>query len=132
MVLAASFCFFFYVTLSYDYSWSRIAPYADNLFAGWGMTVGISLCALVGSTIIAAGLTAAELSTVSPARWLARGYIEIVRGTPLLVQILIGVYMIAPKLGLDSKFGLGVLLLSGFAAAYLAEIFRGGIESIPK
>lgn len=131
-VLAASFCYFFWVVLTYDFRWGRIAAYTDNLFSGWLMTVVISLAALLGSSLIAAALTAAEVSDLLVARWLSRLYVELVRGTPLLVQILIGYYMIAPNLGLDSKFGIGVLLLSGFSAAYLAEIFRAGIESIPK
>ena len=139
VILATSFCYFFYILVSYDYQWARVAPYAGNLFSGWGVTVLISVIALVCSTLIAVGLTAAELSSVAPAKWLARTYVELVRGTPFLVQILIVVYMIAPALQqkfpdlpLNNKFGLGVLLLSGFAAAYLAEIFRGGIESIAK
>ena len=132
VVLAASFFFFFFALLSHDYNWNSMLPYAGNLLSGWWTTVWISLAALIGSTLMAAGLTVAKLSDVKPARWLANLYIELVRGTPLLVQLLIGAYMLAPKLHLDNRALVGVLILSAFAAAYLAEIFRGGIESIAK
>jgi polar amino acid transport system permease protein len=132
VVLAASFCFFFYALFSYDYNWSSMLPYAGNMVHGWWTTVWISLAALVVSTLVAAGLTVAKLSDVRLTRWLVNIYIEVVRGTPLLVQLLIGAYMLAPKLGIGNRLVVGVVMLSAFAAAYLAEIFRGGIESIAK
>jgi polar amino acid transport system permease protein len=131
-ILAASFCFFFWALFSHEYNWSSMWPYAGNLLQGWGTTVWISLAALVVSTLMAAGLTVAKLSDVKPARWLANLYIELIRGTPLLVQLLIGTYMLAPQLHITNRAVVGVLILSAFAAAYLAEIFRGGIESIAK
>jgi len=132
VILAASFCFFVYAIFSHQYNWSSMVPYAGNLLSGWWTTVWISLAALVGSTLLAGGLTVAKLSEVKPASWLANLYIELVRGTPLLVQLLIGAYMLAPKLGIGNRAVVGVIMLSVFAAAYLAEIFRGGIESIAK
>ncbi|MFV1994573.1 MAG: amino acid ABC transporter permease [Verrucomicrobiales bacterium] len=132
VVIGAGFCFFFFVLLRYDYEWDRIGPYWGNLANGWGMTVLVSAGALLLSILGAAALTTAQLSGIAPARWAARGYVEVVRGTPLLVQILIGYYMFAPALGLSSRFWIGIALLAGFAAAYLAEIFRGGIESVPR
>ncbi|MCB1065163.1 MAG: amino acid ABC transporter permease [Verrucomicrobiae bacterium] len=96
------------------------------------MTLLVSAASLILSVIIGAGLTAGQLSTFSPARWLARGYVEIIRGTPLLTQILIGYYLVAPMLHWENKFAVGVLILAAFAGAYLSEIFRAGIGSIPK
>lgn len=130
-VLGASFCYFFYIVFSYDYQWSRIGPYWGNLASGWGTTILVSGAALVLSTVIAFALTATQLCEVRAARWAVRSYVEVIRGTPLLVQILIGYYMVAPALGLESRFWAGILLLAAFSAAYLSEIFRGGVESIP-
>ena len=132
VVLVASFCFFFYALFSHEYNWSSMLPYAGNMLHGWWTTVWISLAALVGSTLMAAALTVAKLSEIRLARTMANLYIEAVRGTPLLVQLLIGSYMLAPKLGIENREVVGLILLSAFAAAYLAEIFRGGIESIAK
>ncbi len=65
-------------------------------------------------------------------RCLSRFYIEIIRGTPLIVQILFSYYVIFERLRLNDPFWAGILIISGFAAAYLSEIFRAGIESVPK
>jgi len=59
-------------------------------------------------------------------------YVELIRGTPLLVQLLIGFYVIASAVGLENRFVVGVLVLSLFSGAYMAEIFRGGLAAIPK
>jgi polar amino acid transport system permease protein len=61
---------------------------------------------------------------------LIHGVVEVVRGSPLLVQLLIGYYIIAEALHLGQPVLVGSLLLGAFHAAYLAEIFRGAIESI--
>lgn len=95
-------------------------------------TLLISAGALVLSILIGALLTAGQLSPHFVPRWLSRAFVEIIRGTPLLTQILIGYYLIADTIGWDSRFGVGLVILSCFSAAYLAEIFRGGIQSIPQ
>ena len=61
-----------------------------------------------------------------------RVYVELIRGTPLLVQLLIGFYVVATAVGLENRYVAGVLLLSLFSGAYMAEIFRGGLDAIPK
>ncbi len=103
-----------------------------NLLRGWGMTVIISACALILSTLFGSLLLAGQLGNHRPTQILSRAYVEIIRGTPLLVQILIIFYMMADAVGLENKFLIGTLILSVFSGAYLSEIFRGGIESIPK
>jgi polar amino acid transport system permease protein len=131
LVLATSFCFGAWVLLAHDYDWARLAPYSTSLWKGWGVTLAISVSALLLSVAIGAGLTLGQLSNVAPARWLARTMVELIRGTPLLVQILIGYYLFANALGWEDKTSVGIVLLSVFAGAYLSEIFRGGVESIP-
>ncbi|MCF6310921.1 MAG: amino acid ABC transporter permease [Verrucomicrobiales bacterium] len=131
-ILAAGFCFFFYILLSYDFSWHKIAPYRWNLIRGWGMTLILSACALILSSLFGSLLLAGQLAKFRPTRILSRLYVEIIRGTPLLVQILIIFYLIADAAGLHNKFIIGTLILSVFSGAYLSEIFRGGIESIPR
>ncbi|MGB0154714.1 MAG: amino acid ABC transporter permease [Verrucomicrobiales bacterium] len=132
IVLASTFCFGFWVVLSHDYNWSAIAPYKGNLISGWGVTLGISLAAMVLSVIVGAVLTIGQLSAHAVPRWLSRAYVELIRGTPLLTQILIGYYLIADAINWDSRFGVGLVVLSCFSGAYLSEIFRGGVESVSK
>jgi polar amino acid transport system permease protein len=64
----------------------------------------------------------------------ARVYVELIRGTPLLVQLLIGWYVVAAalRMGTDQRYLVGVLVLSLFSGAYMAEIFRGGLDAIPR
>ena len=56
---------------------------------------------------------------------------ELIRGTPLLAQILFLFYVVANGIGLQDRLVAGVVILSLFSGAYLAEIIRAGIDSIP-
>jgi polar amino acid transport system permease protein len=56
--------------------------------------------------------------------------VELIRGTPLLAQILIFYYGIFHLVGLENRFIASVLILSNFAAAYISEIIRSGIGSV--
>ena len=63
---------------------------------------------------------------------IGRVYVELIRGTPLLVQLLIGFYVVASAIGLENRYVVGVLVLSLFSGAYMSEIFRGGLAAIPQ
>ena len=65
-------------------------------------------------------------------RYFSKIYVELIRGTPLLVQILIFFYVVAEAFGVSNRYFVGVLTLSVFSGAYISEIFRAGIESIGK
>src|SRR5205823_5484036 len=80
---------------------------------------------------IALGLMLALLHA-TPLRLACRGYIQFMRGTPLLVQLFL-LYYCGPAIGIRlDAITAGVLGLAANAAAYFAEIFRAGFESIPK
>ncbi len=120
--------------------WGAAWEYREALWRGWITTLGISLAALAGSVVVGVLFLLGQRSSLPVVRWVCRGFLEFVRDTPLLVHLLFGYFMIlAPLLsrplsqaGLDDKFLIGVLLLSVFAGAYLGEILRGGVESIPR
>lgn len=63
---------------------------------------------------------------------IAKSFVEIIRGTPLLVQVLIFFYVVASAFGIENRFLNGVIILSIFSGAYLSEIIRGGIEAVGK
>ena len=65
-----------------------------------------------------------------PLRYLARIYVETIRGTPLLVQLLIFYYVVADSFHIENRYLVGVLTLSAFSGAYISEVIRSGIESI--
>jgi len=96
------------------------------------MTVMVSALSLAGGTIL--GLVAGILRTrrIALFRYALALYIDLVRGTPYLVQVFI-LFFILPEWGLQMEaFSAAVLSLTLYAAAYICEIVASGIESIPK
>lgn len=101
-------------------------------FKGW--LLAIFLVAIGFPIAIPAGLLLAfaKMSKFGPLRWIASAYINIVRGTPLFLQIYI-VFFGLPLIGIQgNKIVLGIIVLALNSSAYLAEIFRAGIQSISK
>jgi His/Glu/Gln/Arg/opine family amino acid ABC transporter permease subunit len=100
------------------------------------VTVQTTIAALVIAVFLGLFTCLAGLSKLGALRILARFYIWAVRGTPLLVQtffIYFGIPQLIQSLGIDfrlSPFAAGVITLSLNAGAYIAEIFRGGIQAI--
>jgi polar amino acid transport system permease protein len=132
VVLLTTFAFVVWVVATHDYRWEAIAPYRNNLFSGWLVTLLVSVVSLALSVFVGVLLTAGQLSGDRLSPFLCRTYVEVIRGTPLLTQILIGYYLIANAIDWHSSLGVGIVVLSCFSGAYLSEIFRGGIESIPR
>jgi polar amino acid transport system permease protein len=126
--------------LGYHWQWYRIPRYflsfsdgailSGPLLQGLLVTCQITLASFL--LAFAIGLTSAllRLSHSIVGRWVARGYLEIVRNTPLLVQIFFVYFVLGPILGI-SRFFAAVLALSLFEGAYASEIIRAGIVSIP-
>lgn len=127
--LAGLFTFAFH-QLHYGWNWEAVWRYRAKFLQGWGITVVLSLAALVVSTAV--GLLAAlgRQSRMLALRALATLYVELVRGTPLLVQILVAFYVVADAFGLQNRYVVGVLALALFTGAYLCEIFRAGLASV--
>jgi polar amino acid transport system permease protein len=118
--------------LDYHWNWTVIARYRAHFIAGWWMTLGISVASLVLSTMIGLSFALAAGSRFLPLRAFSRMYVSLVRGTPLLVQILVFFYVIADAFHLENRLTAGVLTLSIFSGAYIAEVIRGGIDSVGK
>ncbi|MBW2617769.1 MAG: ABC transporter permease subunit, partial [Deltaproteobacteria bacterium] len=125
--------------IDYIWRWGSVPQYlayrAENGgFLGWAagpllkgvlMTLKISVVSVIAATIIGLFTGLARISSQPAPRWLAIGYIELIRGTPLLVQIFIFYFFIGTVLNL-SRFSAGTAALSVFAGAYVAEIVRSG------
>jgi len=100
------------------------------------MTVQTTIAALIIAIILGLLACLAGMSNTRIIRLLAKGYIWIIRGTPLLVQtffVYFGIPQLIQSFGFNfrlSPFVAGVITLSLNAGAYIAEIFRGGIEAI--
>jgi len=100
------------------------------LIKGLLMTLKLSVISLFFAIII--GLLAAlmRISTNPFSKNFALLYVEVIRGTPLLVQIFIVYFFLGTVFDLD-RFTAGITALSIFSGAYVAEILRSGIQSIP-
>lgn len=100
------------------------------ILQGMVMTLQISLVSLVFAVLLGLLIGLGRISRNPVLHKLSICYIEIIRGTPLLVQIFIIYFFVGTVLSLD-RFTAGVAALSMFTAAYVAEIIRAGIQSIP-
>jgi polar amino acid transport system permease protein len=129
-LFAAGVFSFAFSQLHYGWNWEAIWQYRQKFLQGWMMTVAISAASLVASLIIGLLTALARRSAFLPLRYSAVLYTETIRGTPLLVQILILFYVVANAFGIENRYLVGVLALSLFAGAYLSEMIRSGIESI--
>jgi len=115
------------------WSWSGFIDYLFNpyILQGAVTTLWLTLASIAGGLVVGCALALARLSRH---RWLAAPahfYIWIFRGTPLLVQLII-IYTGLPQLGLKLSVVESALLgLILNEAAYLAEVVRGGIQSVP-
>ena len=125
--------------MGYHWQWYRIPRFlfttdgdawtAGPLLRGLGVTLEISALSLLCTLIL--GLTTAlfRLSDSFSARAIARGYLELIRNTPLLIQIFFVYFVVAPILNIGA-FASAILALSLFEGAYAAEILRAGIVSL--
>ena len=120
----------FLVLGQHDLQWENVWTYRGLFLKGWLTTIQIALASLVLSVFV--GLLAAlvKRSSFTLGSVLTKVYIEVIRGTPLLVQILFFYYVIAHSLGLENRYVAGILILSLFHGAYIAEMIRMGIDNI--
>ncbi|MFM8892278.1 MAG: amino acid ABC transporter permease [Planctomycetia bacterium] len=121
-----------FARVGYEWNWSGVWEYRRKFVLGFGVTVAVSLAAL-GLSLAIGAVTAILLGSGNTLlEAVARVYVELVRGTPLLVQLLIGFYVIASAVHLENRYVVGVLVLALFSGAYMSEIIRGGLDAIPQ
>lgn len=119
----------FYV-LQYQWNWSSVFRYKAKFLQGWLATLGISSISLIFSFLVGAIATVCYRSRFLPLKYLANLYVELIRGTPLLVQIYLFFYVIANAADIQNRYLVGVLIMAIFSGAYISEIFRAGIEGV--
>ena len=99
---------------------------------GFLMAIGIVAVAFPVAIPIGLALALMRMSKLAVLRGIATTYVNVVRGTPLFLQIYIAFFGL-PLAGINiPNFPLGVIVLAMNSSAYLCEIFRAGIQSIPK
>ncbi|PID28529.1 MAG: amino acid ABC transporter permease [Candidatus Cloacimonadota bacterium] len=116
--------------INYNFDWDVIWRFRRSISKGFWMTLQLSFFSLILSLIIGVLTALSSLSKILPLRFISKIYVEFIRGTPLLVQILVFYYIVANSINLDNRFVAGVVVMSLFSGAYIAEIIRAGIKSI--
>lgn len=100
------------------------------LLQGMGMTVLVTLCALVLATLLGVLWALMRTSGVRWLVWPAMAFTNTIRGIPILVQLFY-IYFVLPELGLDlTAFQAGVIGLGIAYSAYMGEVFRSGILAV--
>lgn len=97
--------------------------------SGLGYTLLISLFAVLIGLILGILSAFGRLSKIKPLKWISGIYIDVIRGTPTMVQVLIIYYVIFASVKLPAWI-VGVIAFSINSGAYISEIVRGGILSI--
>jgi len=110
--------------------WSYFSTYADELLAGLGRTLLVSAIAVLGSLVIGAVLGAARAHRIPVVSQLAAVYVEVIRNTPILVQIFFVFYGL-PSAGIRlDAFTVAVLSVTIWGGAFNTENFRAGFEAV--
>jgi polar amino acid transport system permease protein len=136
-LLALFGLFFWSFQLSYGYIWDRL-PFLigtelnNGFLMGAALTLYVCAVAIVASTALALGAALMRLSRSGLMAGIATFYISFFRGTPLLLQILM-IYLGLPQIGIVlDPVPSAIIALALCYGAYMAEIFRAGIQSIPQ
>ena len=106
------------------------------LVEGFGMSLQIFFLTLLGSIPLGVVVALARLSRFKPLSWLMAGYISLMRGTPLMLQMFAvffaPYYVFGISTGTGYKFTACIIAFILNYAAYFAEIYRSGIQSMPR
>ena len=127
--------------MEYRWQWYRVGPFFYRIIDGEfipgplikGIIVTVQLAGVssVLSILIGALTAIGRLSNSIAGRAIATTYLEIIRNTPLLVQLFMFYFVLAPIFGID-RFWAGVLCLAAFEGSFAAEIIRGGIQAVER
>lgn len=129
------------LAMEYNWQWYRVEPFFYRVIDGEfilgplydGLIVTLQLASISGVLAIAIGLATAfaRLSNSRAGSMIATGYLEAIRNTPLIVQLFLFYFVLAPILGID-RFWAGILCLAFFEGSFAAEIIRGGIQGVDR
>jgi len=114
-----------------QFDFSRLLPYLPDLLAGVRLTLLMTVWATALGTILGLALALTRVLRVPILATVSACYVEFVRATPLLVQVVWLYFVLPPLLGIEWNAATAATVGLGLnAAAYLAEIFRAGIQSV--
>ncbi len=115
----------------YVWDFGTFFKYLPFLLSGMEVTIVVSVLSMVVGAIVGLVVALARLSPVAPLRWFATFYVDFLRSTPLLIQLVWVFFALPILLGYSlPPIVAGVATLGAYSGAYLAELFRAGILSI--
>ncbi len=112
------------------FDFSFLKDFRFRIWDGFLMTIALSVASLVLSLLLGVLSAVGQDSRILVVRYLCNIYVKFIRGTPLIMQIYLFFYIIGTAWGIDNRFAAGVMILSIFEGAYIAEIIRGSLLSI--
>ena len=112
-----------------------LTPVGTDLWGGLPLTLLLAVIALLVAVPVGIALALARRSKLPAVSWLATSYIEVVRGLPLITLLFFGAFVLPlilpPQWRLDPMLRIAICLTL-FCAAYLAEVFRGGLQAVTR
>jgi polar amino acid transport system permease protein len=117
----------------YTFRWDVVAANLPFLLSGLWLTLTISAITLVASVILGMIVALADMSRFWPVRLVGQVWGEVIRNTPILVQLLWTYYVLPIVFGIEiNAFFASIIGLSIYSSAFIAEVYRAGIQSVPK
>ena len=117
----------------YTFRWDVVFSNLPFLLSGLGNTLLISAITLVTSVLLGMAVALADMSRFWPLRLIGQVWGDVIRNTPILVQLLWTYYVLPIVFNIDiSAFAACVIGLSVYSSAFIAEVYRAGIQSVPK
>ncbi len=119
--------------MTYTFRWDVVAANLPFLLSGLWLTLTISAITLVASVILGMIVALADMSRFWPVRLVGQLWGEVIRNTPILVQLLWTYYVLPIVFGIEiNAFFASIIGLSIYSSAFIAEVYRAGIQSVPK
>lgn len=119
--------------LSYQFRWDAVWNSLDFLMSGLQMTLFLSAVTLLLAMVLGLVLAVLDMSRWRPVRWVGVSFGELIRNTPILVQLL-WVYYVLPivfAVRIEAVTAL-IVGLSVYQASFISEVYRSGIQAVPK
>ena len=109
-----------------------LREYGGALLAGLGLTVALTFVVIALALVLAIPVALLRMSESLALRTLAGIYVEVIRGTPLLLQ-LVYIYYVLPSIGINlNPIVAAIVGLTLNYTAYMSEVYRGGILAVPR
>lgn len=119
--------------MDYSFRWDVIPSHIDFLMSGLGQTLLISALTLVLAMIGGLVIALLDMSKHAPFRAVGVAVGELVRNTPILVQLLWIYYVLPIALGINLDAWTALVIgLSIYSSCFIAEAYRAGIQAVPK